>query len=287
MKNSTQPSLFSSLILSCSSTELYSQVSSIPWWKSLLFLVFYNFLGALALIALLYSHLFTSGTLQQDILGIYDRIIPEIEGAYSDGNLETEPHELTAVIGIDEASDFYIQKNPLKDSVLEYAFKLDTLKNISEHTESYIGISVYRNGVVINSGLGNQELAFSEIGIENDFLITIGSLRDHLSELLPEILESIRIFTITAGPLLLTLYFVFSGFFQALLFAFFGSFSLLIRKADFAYFDLLKLSFYAGVPSLLFLVVTHILGISISWMPVMIHICFYFIGLQHYSLKKS
>lgn len=287
MKNNQQPGLFYSLYLSCSSTAFYSSISSISWWRSLLFLALYSFLGALGLVFLLYRSIFLVSDPQEDILTLYDQVIPSFEGAYSDGNLETDPHEFSFVIGLDEGSEFYLKNKPQRDAVLEYAVEVDTLRTTSEREENLLGLGLYRDGIGINSGFGIERLSFQELDIEGDFVVNKQIIRAGLLGALPEILSSVKSFLIFGGPPLLTLYLILSGLFQALLFSFFGCLSMLMRGAQFKYGDLIKISLHAGFPALLFLVSSLLLGIPVSWLPVMIHALFYFIGLHYYRARTS
>lgn len=279
------PGFFKSLLDSCSSADFYSRVKDISLKRSVGFLLLLSLLVSITSFVLMSLYFSKYEDRSEEILQAYDQYLPPFEVMLSDGKLETIPSNFSLYFTLDENQEIQVQKEKMSSSI--FALQIDTEKTrealLEQPTPPLSGVYVLKDSLVLYTGIQNTVLEYSSLEIPEGIAFSKETIRPELEQHLPIFLEWARKITVQFGTALIFFYTFISSWVLALFSSLFGMLILLIRQKPLQYSFLLKLSFYASVPALLIMLLTHLFSISVPFLPLIIYVCFYYYGLMVYA----
>jgi len=282
--SSFRPGFFKSLYSSLASTEFYSKISLISFWRSVSFLIFFSLLVAVFSFLSLWYLMDRIELSPERVLTIYDEVIPDFDAMYENNTLETIPEQFELYFGLNPDGELMVMDNDAE--ALPLHLNIDTTQDIPEiplDGEFIPGLYAYKDGFSVVSAFGGRSFLYEEFEMNGSLVFTKGSLRALLQAAMPMIAEFSRNFLLITAPLMIFAYSVVSNVFLALLFSIFGILILLIMKKEIRYSFLIKLSFYATVPAVLVAILTALFGISVPFIPMFVYAGYYYYGLAVYK----
>ncbi|MGE3278248.1 MAG: DUF1189 family protein [Candidatus Altimarinota bacterium] len=281
------PGFITSLIGSSSSPEFYSRIKDISLKRAVGFLLLLSLLVSLVFFVLTSLYFSKHQVRSEEILGYYDQHLPDFEVILSEGRLETIPSDFSYYFTIDENQELRLQKEQLTSSI--FTVQVDTQKTREQLLAlppELSGIYVLQDAMVLFTGIQNTVVEYASLQIPEGIAFSKNSIRPLLEQHLPAILEWARRVALQLGTALVFFYTFISSWILALISSVFGLLILLIRQKPIQYSFLIKLSFYAMVPALLIMLLTHLFSISVAFLPFIIYLCFYYYGLMVYEGKS-
>lgn len=279
-----RPNHFVSLVKSCYDGDFYEQLPRLPFARAIVFLFLLSLLiavSALVILAFFWSRLFPT---QDAFLSDFDANFPKASLLYAEHQLTTDPSEILLFVGFDETARLRL----LNEKPNNPSFRLQintnlTLEEALETPPHAFGVYAYHDGFYLASDYQNQSFIYADFELDQQLSANkqlIGLLLKNGFPLAQEWLKNLFLIT---GPLLIFFYHFVGAWVLALLFSVYGIVMLLIMQKKVRFFFLLKLSFYASVPSLVIALATAFLGISIAYIPLLVYLAYYSYGLFVYE----
>jgi len=282
------PGFFPSLVGSCSSPEFYHRIKDISLKRAVVFLLLLSLLVSLVFFVLTSIYFSKHEVRSDEILKYYDQYLPDFEVIFSEGRLETIPSDFSYYFTIDENQELRLQTEQLTSSI--FTVQINTQKTREEllgESPELSGVYVLQDAVVLYTGVQNTVVEYTSLEIPEGVAFSKESIRPLLEQQLPGILEWTRRVALQLGTALVFFYTFISSWILALFSSLFGALILLIRQKSIQYSFLLKLSWYAMVPAMLIMLLTHLFSISVPFLPFIIYLCFYYYGLMVYEGSRS
>lgn len=276
------PGFFKSLIKGCYDSQFYAEIKNISFKRSIGFLFLFSILAAVVSCLLLLSYFSRHENFSRTILNAYDTHLPAFQATFRENTLEVVPPDFSLYLSVDQNREMKMQTT-VSDSSF-FVIEVDTAFSHSEFPEpSLSGIYVLKDALLFSTGIQKSLISYKDLGIPSDITFTKESLRSILEQQLPAILSWVKKITLQIGTALIFFYTFLSSLVLALFSSLYGMAMFLIRRKSIRYLFLLKLSFYATVPASLFMLMTHLLAISVPFLTILVYLCFYSYGLRVYE----
>lgn len=280
---SYSPGFFKSLFESTYNPEFYQRIKDVSFKRSLGFLFLFSLLVSLVSFGLMSHYLSNFQDKKEKILQSYDEHVPAFEVILNENTLETIPSDFSYYFNVNENREFEFQADQIRSTV--FTVQVDTQKTREElltKPPELSGVYVLKDALVLYTGIQNTVIEYSSLEIPPGVTFSKETVRPILEEHLPSILDWGKKIILQAGTALVFFYVFISIWILSLFSSLFGMAVLLIRQNPIRYPFLLKLSFYAAVPALFIMLLTHLLSISVSFLPFIIYVCYYYYGLMVY-----
>ncbi|MDP3976333.1 MAG: DUF1189 family protein [bacterium] len=283
------PGFLQSLIKCCYSSEFYQKVKDIRLGRSVVFLFLLSFFTALA-VGLLLITFFRNLDLNPDrIKEYYDTYVPAFEATFDGETLSTEPsHFGTYFLEGGRGLEIVNEKTPNADFTFEVDSGRDVADVVADAPVPY-GIYAFRDGVYVSDMIQSRAVKYSEMELQlpASFTITGESIGEMLKGLTPMFLDILWKIVSLAGLAVTFLYLFLGGWIKAVLFSLLGIPILAIMRKELHYGFLIRLSFYASVPALLFWVITFATSTTVPFLPTLVFLGYYGYGLSAYRTASA